>query len=106
MSFFGKKAGELKSVFFVLGAPNAAIKHQLDEFYKHNGENMKIVFCSDYYTMVDTERAKGQYPMGKEKRAQLPIAKDIHGIPTNCRAHAEPGENSLKTEIQLPKFLL
>jgi len=69
-----------KSVFFVLGAPNAAINQQLSDFHSFN-KNMKIVFCSDYYTMVDTERAKEGKP---------PIAEDIHGIPTNCRAHAEP----------------
>lgn len=88
MSVFGKKAEELKSVFFVLGAPNAAIKHQLKDFHAVN-KNMKIVFCSDYNTMNGDQR---------EREGKQSIAKDIHGIPTNCRAHAEPGENSKKTE--------
>ena len=100
----GDVKSKLKSVFFVLGAPNKDIKKQLNDFYDQNNENMKIVFCSDYYTMVDTERAKDEYPSGKKKKTQDPIAKDIHGIPTNCRAHAEPGDEETHTDEKIKNF--
>ena len=101
----GDVKSELKSVFFVLGAPNEEIIKQLNDFYAQNKGNMKIVFCSDYYTMVDTERAKDKYPSGKKKKIQPPIADDIHGIPTNCRAHAEPGKDEeILTDEKIKKF--
>lgn len=90
MSFFACQSKELKSVFFVLGAPNVAITNQLEEFYKHNGENMKIVFCSDYDTMNEDQRQTNGKPS---------IAEDIGGIPTNCRAHAEPSTNEYRSSL-------